>query len=80
VIDRAAPLARVRPYLEIAVAHGVDDLIIATHLPDVQSTRTLGEVRVDKLCALATLRIDENLAALDGPGTWEHAVAAYLGE
>lgn len=76
VIDRAAPLARVLPYLRVAAVNGIDEVVLLTRHADVESTRTLGDVRVDKLCRLGSLRLDAGLGAFDGPGTWGDLVRA----
>lgn len=69
VIDRAAPLERVLPYLRATAAEGVREVLLVARLHEVASTRTLGEVRVDKLCAFGTLDLTDDLPAA-GRGTW----------
>jgi hypothetical protein len=69
-IDRDAPLDRVPPYLAIAASYGVDEVVIVSRRPVVESIVTLGEVRIDKVCALATLRLTPGAAPPEGIPTW----------
>lgn len=76
VIDRAAPLARVVPYLRVAAVNGIDEVVLVTRHANVESTRTLGDIRVEKLCKLGSLRLDTGLGSLDGFDTWGDLVRA----
>lgn len=76
VIDRAAPIPRVRRYLQIAALHDIDEVLLVTRHADIAATRTLGDVRIDKLCKLGVVRLHAGLGFLDGHATWGEFVRA----
>lgn len=76
VIDRAAPIARVRRYLRIVALNDINEILLVTRRPDVASTRTLGAIRVDKMCSLGTVRLSAGLGFLDGYTTWGDFIRA----
>lgn len=75
-IDRDAPLTRVLPFLELVAAHGIDEIVVVSRRSVVESSRTLGDVRVDKLCTLGSLKIEPGFTLLDDLGTWEDIARA----
>jgi hypothetical protein len=69
-IDHRAPLVRVLPYLEAAAARGVHGVHLFSRRSIVESTQTLGDVRVDKVCVLGSLPLDRVLSLGEHIGTW----------
>ncbi|MEZ4454521.1 MAG: hypothetical protein R3B09_34030 [Nannocystaceae bacterium] len=56
VIDEGAPFERVLPYLAIAAAFGVREVVVVARRSRIESTRTLGDVQVDKACVVGARR------------------------
>lgn len=80
-IDEAAPLARILPYLRVATVNAVAEVVIVGRRADVIATRAHGELRIDKLCKLGSLRLDEGEGRAFPPGlvTWGDLVRSFHG-
>jgi hypothetical protein len=76
--DRDAPTPAVRELLRVAAQADIEEVIVASRRPLTETTRTLGAIRVDKLCALGRLHLqgaDGAALRLDRYATWGELAA-----